>query len=140
MDCMRMLNTKRLLSLFVGVLMIGTVSLTTFNSSSNTCVSYADDEGWGDVVSTAVGNAGVVGGLLGAAGAVVAGPEGAAVGTLVGSGIGAVAGAVTQIIADAADHRIEQRHERGNYTPAPVEHERHQGPMVRVTDGFVFSS
>ena len=39
-----MLNTKRLLSLFVVVLMIGTVSLTTFNSSSSTCVSYADDE------------------------------------------------------------------------------------------------
>ena len=43
MDCMRMLNIKRLLSLFVGILMIGTVSLSTFNSSSSTCVSYADD-------------------------------------------------------------------------------------------------
>ena len=44
MDYMRLLNIKRLLSLFVGVLMIGTVSLTTFNASSSTCVSYADDD------------------------------------------------------------------------------------------------
>ena len=99
-----MLNTKRLLSLFVVVLMIGTVSLTTFNSSSNTCVSYADDEGLDDVkkavkevvVHTAAGAA------AGAAiGAVVGGPAGAATGAVTGAVHGAVSGVVTAAVENS---------------------------------------
>lgn len=84
-----MLNTKRLLSLFVVVLMIGTVSLTTFNSSSKTCVSYADDEGWDDVKEVAKEVA-VHAATHAAIGAVVGGPTGAAAGAVAGAATGLV--------------------------------------------------
>lgn len=101
MDCMRMLNTKRLLSLFVGLLMIGIVSLTTFNLSSNTCVSYAD-EGLDDIDLSKAADAAkngmiagaVSGAALEAAGGMAAGPVGAAVGAINGAIDGAVVGAI----------------------------------------------
>lgn len=96
MDCMRMLNTKRLLSLFVVVLMIGTVSLTTFSSSSNTYVSYAD-EGLDDIDLSKAADAakdGMIAGAVSGAALEAAGPVGAAVGAINGAIDGAVVGAI----------------------------------------------
>ena len=109
MDCMRMLNTKRLLSLFVGILMIGTVSLSTFNSSSSTRVSYADD-GLDDIDADKIGKAmangmtdgAVAGAVTGFMGGSTLGPAGTVAGAVGGAGIGAVAGGVAAGVTEFA--------------------------------------